>query len=132
LELPRPAALVIAAADPLALAERLQLPQRWRRLLTETLALRQQLMDAQLPTTAAPSQWAALLEGPGTSAAAVALLLAWGQGPRRPLLRWWLRWRHLGSEVSAAELIASGVPPGPGLGERLRQLRAERLDRQRI
>jgi hypothetical protein len=31
--------------------------------------------------------------------------------------------------LSAAELMAQeGLKPGPGLGERLRQLRAERLD----
>jgi poly(A) polymerase len=53
-------------------------------------------------------------------------------GPRRPLLRWWLRWRHLRSPIAAEQLIAEGVRPGPALGARLRQLRAERLDRERI
>jgi poly(A) polymerase len=47
---------------------------------------------------------------------------------RKPVLRWWLRWRHLKAPCSAAELMAAeGLRPGPALGERLRQLRAERL-----
>jgi poly(A) polymerase len=61
----------------------------------------------------------------------VALALAAGDGPRRPLLRWWWRWRHLGPPCSAADLIAAGIPPGPALGARLRQLRAERLAAER-
>jgi poly(A) polymerase len=59
----------------------------------------------------------------------VALALAAGIGSRRPLLRWWARWRHIPAPLSAAELMArEGLRPGPALGERLRQLRAERLD----
>ncbi|MBM5801223.1 MAG: CCA tRNA nucleotidyltransferase, partial [Cyanobacteria bacterium K_DeepCast_35m_m2_023] len=46
---------------------------------------------------------------------------------RRPLLRWWLRWRHVQPNVTARELLASGWQPGPGIGARLRELRAERL-----
>jgi poly(A) polymerase len=50
-------------------------------------------------------------------------------GPRRPLLRWWARWRHVGAPITAVELMAlERLQPGPLLGERLRQLRAERLD----
>jgi poly(A) polymerase len=63
---------------------------------------------------------------------AVALALAAGDGPRRPLLRWWFRWRHVTAPCNAAELIArEGLAPGPALGARLRQLRAERLDQDR-
>jgi poly(A) polymerase len=53
-------------------------------------------------------------------------------GPRRPLLRWLLRWRHLGPARTAQDLMADGVPPGPELGERLRQSRRERLERERF
>jgi len=48
------------------------------------------------------------------------------------LLRWWLRWRQLKAPLSAADLIAAGARPGPELGERLRALRAERLDQERL
>lgn len=132
LELPPLAALVAGAADPLALAARLQLPQRQQRLLAGWLALRGRLA-ALGPEVAGwdPARWCALLEAPGCTPEMVALALAAGDGPRRPLLRWWLRWRHLGAPLSAAELIAAGTPPGPALGARLRQLRAERLAGER-
>jgi poly(A) polymerase len=125
--LPPLAALVAAAAQPLALAERLQLPHREHRLLAQWQTLRQRLASGTvLPQR--PSAWCALLEGPGLSPEAVALALACGQHPRGPLLRWWLRWRHVKAPITAAALMAAGVPPGPALGERLRQARAEQLD----
>lgn len=128
LGLPKLPVLISAAAEPLALAERLQLPGRQQRLLADGLALEARLAAAPPPRTAA--SWTALLEG-ASRADSVALLLAGDRGPRRPLLRWWLRWRHLGPECTAAELMAAGVPRGPMLGERLRQGRAARLERER-
>ena len=128
LGLPLLAALVAGAADPLALAERLQLPHRQQRLLSQWQLLRHRLAEVS-PAPGRPSAWCALLEAPGVSPEAVALALAAGIGPRRPLLHWWARWRHVPAPLSAAELMArEGLKPGPGLGERLRQLRAERLD----
>jgi poly(A) polymerase len=142
--LPPLAALVAGARDPLALAERLQLPHRHHKLLSHFLTLRRQLdeppppgppepgpMDPHHLQRPSPWQWCQRLESPGLSPDAVALALASGVGPRRPLLRWLLRWRHLGPECSARELIALGVASGPELGERLRQSRRERLGRER-
>jgi poly(A) polymerase len=129
------AALAAGAADPIALAERLQLPHRQHRQLAQVLALRDRLEAVAREEDLrrwSPSRWCAFLEAPGTSPEAVALALAVGLGPRRPLLRWWLRWRHLRSAIGAERLIAAGEPPGPALGRRLRQLRAERLDRERL
>jgi len=126
LGLPLLAALVAGAADPLALAERLQLPHRQHKLLAQWLELRRRLAEA---SPGCPSAWCALLEAPGLSPEAVALALAAGSGSRRPLLHWWARWRQVPAPLSAAELMArEGLKPGPALGERLRQLRAERLD----
>jgi len=131
LGVPPLAALLACAADPLALAERLQLPHRQHRLLAGFLSLRQRLNNEASPTNAA--QWCTLLEAPGFCADAVALALAAGVGPRRPLRRWWLRWRHLDAGTSAAELMASeGLRPGPAVGERLRALRRERLGAERL
>jgi acyl-CoA synthetase (AMP-forming)/AMP-acid ligase II len=46
------------------------------------------------------------VEAPGRSVDAVTLALAAGGVPRRPLLRWLLRWRQLKAPFTAAELIA--------------------------
>jgi len=140
LGLPRLVAFVAAARDPLALAERLQLPQRQCRLLGQVDALRRSLRALApgsggagagvLPAT--PWQWCQRLEAPSVSPEAVALALACGVGPRRPLLRWWGRWRFLEPERSARDWLAAGVPPGPALGERLRHSRQERVERERL
>ncbi len=132
LGLPLLPALLATARDPLAVAERLQLPHRQHRLLARFLELEGRLAALGSPRWSA-AHWCAWLEAPGGSAEAVALALACGKGPRRPLLRWWLRWRHLRPGRSATELIATeGLRPGPALGERLRQLRAERLACERL
>ncbi|MFY8147651.1 MAG: CCA tRNA nucleotidyltransferase [Prochlorococcaceae cyanobacterium] len=127
--LPLLAALVAGAEDPLALAERLQLPHRQHRLLAQWQLLRQRIAAATAGgVRLAPSAWTELLEGPGLSLEAVGLALACGSGPRRPLLRWWLRWRHQRPPLSARELEARGVPRGPLLGQRLRQERLALID----
>jgi poly(A) polymerase len=145
LRLPLVVALLAAADEPLALAERLQLPHRHHKLLAQFLVLRPALRREREdgPSAAAdgggldgrgvdtPWTWCERLEAPGVSPPAVALALACGLGPRRPLLRWLLRWRHLGPASSSQELIAAGVPPGPALGAALRRSRQKRLERER-
>jgi poly(A) polymerase len=130
--LPPLAALVAAAADPIAVAERLQLPHRQQHLLAGLLELRSRL-SALAPAAWQwpPSRWTALLEEHGWVPEAVPLALACGLEPRRPLLRWWLRWRRLRSPVAARELLALGQAPGPELGRRLAELRQQRLDAER-
>ena len=133
LGLPPLAALVAGAADPLALAERLQLPHRQHRLLVQWLTLRRRLQERQgdgLPVLV--EHWCALLEAPGCSPEGVALAIACSTGPRRPLLRWWQRWRQVKAASTAADLLAAGMRPGPELGQRLRELRAERLRLERL
>jgi poly(A) polymerase len=130
LGLPLLAALVAGAADPLALAERLQLPHRQHLLLAQLLQLRHRLADTE-PPSAGAAGWCALLEAPGVSALAVALALALGEGPRRPLLRWLLRWRFLKPARTASQLMAEGWRPGPDLGAELRRLRSLRLAEER-
>lgn len=130
LGLPLLVALIATAHDPLALARRLQLPHRQQLLLAGLAELRRRLEEAAPADS--PLIWTARLEASGLPAEAVALALAAGVGPRRPLLRWWLRWRQLGPGVTARELIEAGLPPGPALGERLRSSRLERLRRERL
>jgi len=47
------------------------------------------------------------------------------------LLRWWGRWRHVTSPVSARELMAEGMRPGPALGAALRREREQMLRQMR-
>ncbi|MCT0208480.1 CCA tRNA nucleotidyltransferase [Synechococcus sp. CS-1332] len=129
--LPLLAALLASSEAATAVATRLQLPHGQQRLLAQLALLRQAWqVCAARPSTALA--WSTFLEQPGWSPEAVALSLVSGALPRRPLLRWWCRWRHLASPVAAADLIASGLRPGPALGDRLRQLRGERLQRERV
>jgi poly(A) polymerase len=146
LGLPLMVALVAGAADPLALAERLQLPHGQHKLLASWQALRGRLAEEVAAGGAAAGgaagdavSWCALLEAPGCSADAVALALACSAGGvqpwrqwRRPLLRWWWRWRHIQAPLQASDLIAQGLKPGPALGAQLRQLRAEALGAERV
>jgi poly(A) polymerase len=128
LGLPLLPALIAVAADPVALAERLQLPHRQHKLLAQLQSLKHQLATWE-PLEHPTSWWCERLEAPGMSPEAIALAVAVGLGPRRPLLRWWAHWRHVSAPFTATELMAQeGLQPGPLLGERLRQLRAERLD----
>ena len=128
--LPLLPALLARAADPLALAERLQLPHRHRNLLSQWLELRQR-WPQQEDCAWNAAQWCQWLEAPPVTSDAVAFELAVGQGVprrRRPLLRWWLRWRHCKAPCTAAQLMArEGLRPGPALGARLMQLRLEQL-----
>ncbi|MDM7954508.1 MAG: CCA tRNA nucleotidyltransferase [Cyanobium sp. CZS 25K] len=129
--LPLLAALLAGSESAAAVATRLQLPHGQQRLLAQLALLRQAWLALEA-TPSTPLAWTTFLERPGWSAEAVALALVSGALPRRPLLRWWCRWRHLTSPVPAADLIATGLRPGPALGERLRQLRGERLQRERV
>jgi poly(A) polymerase len=146
LGLPLMVALVAGAADPLALAERLQLPHAQHKLLAASLALWERLAEEGAAGGAVGDgaagdavSWCALLEAPGCSVDAVALGLACSAGGvepwrqwRRPLLRWLWRWRHIQAPLQASDLIAQGFKPGPALGARLRQLRAEVLAAERV
>ena len=123
-------ALVAGASDPLPLAERLQLPHRQHRLLAQWLRLREALPSCARQLSV--PDWCMLLEGHGHGPDAVALALVAGTGPRRPLLRWWLRWRRLRSPQPAQQLIAQGLQPGPALGAELHRLRAQRLGSERL
>ncbi len=121
-------ALLAGCRNPVAVAQRLQMPHGQMRDLEAAMTLRRRLAHLpQLPDT--PSQWTALLEEGGCTSEAVVLCLVTGWGPRRPLLRWWCRWRHVRSPLSARQLMEQeGLSAGPQLGERLRQLRALALD----
>ncbi len=121
--------LIACADDPVALAQRLQVPHRHQRWLKGLVQLRRHA--AALPPDQIrlwmAAQWTEWIEHQPDAEHVVPLALACGGVFRRPLLRWWLRWRHVQPATTAQDLLASGLRPGPAIGERLRQLRAERL-----
>ena len=124
------AALVATASDPIALARRLQIPVQQQRWLEELVELRSWLLEEVL--TRPWSDWGALdwtrkIEAGRWSIETVALAVVDNPPCRRPLLRWWGRWRSAASPVTARELIAQGLSPGPQLGEALRQAREQVL-----
>ena len=132
LQVPLLTVLVAAAADPIALAERLQLAhQEHRRLLAlKSLQAWLQLESQEADPGWSASRWTCAIESLPHPELAVPLALCLGGGGLQPLLHWWWRWRHQRPELSASELIATGITPGPALGERLRDLRLKALDQR--
>lgn len=135
LGLPLLTALVAGAADPVALADRLQLPLQQQRQLQQ-LADMLQWLQAQFDCNWASwtaAEWSEALEQQGVAPEAVAhaaCLLAADSataGVWKPLLRWWGRWRHVQAPVTARELLAQGWSAGPELGAELKSQRYQRL-----
>ena len=121
--------LLACGDDPITTAERLQLPHRQQRMLKAFVQLRSSF--AELPSALLDiwqaSEWTDWLESQPCPEQAVHLALLCADVPRRPLLMWLFYWRHVNAGVSATDLIDSGVPVGPSIGQRLRELRANRL-----
>ena len=121
-------------SERLELAQRLQLHHRQQRLLEQAGLLRQWLQQGEARAHWRPSQWTEALEHPGSHGHPLAVLLlllnpeAHGAPWRRPLWHWLLRWRLLPSPLSAKQLLAEGLTPGPALGQRLWQERAKAID----
>ena len=139
LGLPLLTALVAGAADPSALAARLQLPLQQQRVLEQQQRLLAWLAETKPEQALAWSaaDWTQALErqslAPEAVAHAVCVLVSpiADAAPWKPLLRWWGRWRHLQAPVTAKDLMDGGWKPGPALGEELRRLRWQRLEQLR-
>ena len=111
-------------------AQRLQLPQQQQRWLQQMQELSAWLQanaceDASAGWTA--EEWCDALEQQAWGVEAVALLVSQNPAQKRPLLRWWGRWRHCTSPLTAKDLLAQGWQPGPALGAELQRLRRQRL-----
>ena len=127
-------ALVAASDAPLALAQRLQLPQQQQRWINQRMDFQAWLAEQVLPRPWqgwSAARWTQALEARPWSAEVVALEVALMVPCWRPLLRWWGRWRHVKPSQTARDLIATGLQPGPQLGEALRRSRLQRLEAMR-
>jgi len=134
LKVPPILALVAAATDPCSLGQRLQLPLRQQSWLEECMALQSwmqhDVLNQSWPKWTA-ADWTESLEVRSWSAESVALTVVMGVPYWRPMLRWWGRWRKIRSPLSAKDLIASGMAPGPGIGLALHQARLQALKTMR-
>ena len=131
LGLPLMPAFLLGAADPLAVAQRLQIPGKQKQWLQQCGALRDWLVETPPALEATPSIWSTALEQQGCSPEAVALAVTLRPPQWKPLLRWWGRWRRIQPPQTARDLIAEGWQPGPAIGEELRRQRSAAQDRSR-
>ena len=131
LGLPLMPALLLRAADPVAVAQRLQIPGKQQHWLQECGELRDWLVDTPPPLEATPSIWSTAIEQQGWPPEVVALTVTLKPKQWKPLLRWWGRWRRIQAPQTARDLIAAGWQPGPAIGEELRRQRSAAQDRSR-
>ena len=131
LGLPLMPTLLLGAADPVAVAQRLQIPGKQLQWLQQCGALLDWLVETPPPLGAAPSIWSTAIEQQGWLPEAVALAVTLRPQQWRPLLRWWGRWRGIQASQTARDLIAAGWQPGPAIGEELRRQRSAAQDRSR-
>ena len=131
LGLPLLPVLLLGAEDPVAVAERLQIPGKHQQWLRQCEALREWLADDPPSLDARPSVWSTALEQQGWQPEAVAMAVVLRPQQWKPLLRWWGRWRMIQAPQMARELIAAGWQPGPAIGEELRRQRSAAQDRSR-
>ena len=131
LGLPLMPALLLGASDPLAVAQRLQIPGRQQQWLQQCAELLRWLDHSPLLSSERPSVWSAALEQHGWQPETVALAVTLRPKQWKPLLRWWGRWRRIQAPQTARDLMAAGWRPGPALGEELRRQRHVALDQSR-
>ena len=89
LGLPLMTALLAAAADPGAVARRLQIPGEQQQWLERLPSLQGWLGSHPLPIHASPDAWTTALERGGWPPQTVALMVTLRPAAWRPLLRWW-------------------------------------------
>ena len=134
LQLPLLCALVAAAADPVDLSHRLQIPGQHQSWLEELLLFRRWIQSEVLTTSWEEwdaLKWTSSLEQQCWTPEVVALAICDHKAYWRPLLRWWGRWRHVSAQITASDLMKQGYEPGPRLGQELKKSRMQALEGMR-
>ena len=104
LGLPLMPALLLGAVDPVAVAQRLQIPGKQQQWLLQCGEIRHWLVDTPPSLQASPSSWSKALEQQGWLPEAVALAVTLRPQQWKPLLRWWGRWRADSGAANGARL----------------------------
>ena len=109
------------------LTSRLNLGSEWARVVEDTGAARDVLVDIKSPT-GRPSHAYRLLRGLHPASVGACALMAEDALVKRYLERYLTQWRHARTLLNGDDLLALGVPRGPMVGELLEELLAARLD----
>jgi tRNA nucleotidyltransferase (CCA-adding enzyme) len=125
----RPTVVVAAAALDLDAARLAQLLDHWaferpRRDAIVAAASGARPIAKALQRARKPSEVAAAVGGAGIETVALAGALGAQEGARR----WLSELRHVELEIDGRDLLAAGVPSGPGIGIGLRAALAAKLD----
>lgn len=117
----------LTSADGDAVNRRLNLPAAWARVVRDTIALGG-LAEALSGPSVRPSVVCRELDGLDLDAiAAVARLSPDGQYSGR-LRKYLTEWRLIAPMLTGDDLLAMGVPPGPRVGQVLRELASAKQD----
>ena len=115
----------LSADEGAALNARVNAPSDWARLIRDTAHVCR--LATALGSASKPSEVCALLDGLAPDALRGAMLMAGAPVANRInsyLSDWW----SVAPRLRGHDLLALGVPAGPGMGESLRELRRARLD----
>ena len=112
-----------------ALCARLNAPSEWARVIADTAKVRDiaPALSGADHDAPKPSAVCALLDGLAPGALHGGILMAGGAAAAR-IQRYLGEWWSVAPRLRGNDLLAMGVPPGPAVGEALRELRRARLD----
>jgi tRNA nucleotidyltransferase (CCA-adding enzyme) len=133
--LPAPSAMDLLAALTVSLSpadgdlvsRRLNLPAAWARVVRDTIALRV-VSPALSGPSVRPSVVCRALDGLDSAAIAASARLLKDPQVRAQIRRYLEEWRSVEAALTGNDLLAMGVPPGPKIGQVLRELTSAKLD----
>ncbi len=115
----------LSADEGAALSARVNAPSDWARLIRDTFRIRG--IATALGSASKPSEVCALLDGLAPDALRAAMIMA-GAPAANQIKSYLSDWWSVAPRLRGHDLLALGVPAGPGMGEALRELRRAHLD----
>ena len=123
-------ALIVNGRNSLKLAKRLNIPSHHQELIRESIRITDKISSAISKNQYLewdPYRWCMEIEQENVSPESIALTICTDNPNWRELFRWWSRWRHIKSPISANELIKKGFKQGPAIGTELKRLRENQI-----